>query len=100
MFLIRAGHSSYSPRAIAGVRLVLGFWLVLCPAAWLLAQAQPAPTPTPQKSGQQQTGAPEAGGPVWDIGPSALPQKEEEAAKHEEAPEEPAKGEHRPNFAI
>jgi VWFA-related protein len=99
MFLIRAGHSSYFSRAFTGTRLVLALLVLLCPAAWLLAQTQPSPTPTPQKSGQQ-TGAPEAGGPEGDIGPIAVPKKKAEPPKKEEAPKAPQKVEGMPNFSM
>src|SRR5215471_20097091 len=100
MFLIRAGHSFHFPKAITGNRLVMALaLLVLCPTGRFSAQTQPAPTPTPQKSGQQ-TGAPEAGGPEGDIGPIAVPKKKEEPPKKEEAPKPPQKVEGMPNFSM
>ena len=108
MCLTRRGHhrhfSKVIPRSSSFIILVLA--VALFGAAILPAQTQtqssPTPTPSPQAGDQQKpsTTGGEAGGPLGDIGPIAVPKKKVEEPKKEETPQAPQKIEGMPSFSM
>src|SRR5215831_11093886 len=109
MCLTRTGHHrqffKVIPRSSGFIVLVLA--VALLGAAIVPARAQnqsssPTPTPSPQAGDQQKPGATggEAGGPLGDIGPIAVPKKKVEEPKKEETPQAPKKIEGMPSFSM
>ena len=73
--------------------------LFVMPADLAQSQTQGQASGSQQQQGHQNT-TPEAGGPQGDIGPIAVPKKNEEPPKKEEAPPRPKKVEGMPDFSF